>query len=235
MIVLVAVLVLVLAGLAAWYAYYRKQQRRASLASFAMQQGLAFSSEDPFGLIGYPFRLFSRGDGRGCENVVYGDWHGMPVQEADYWYYDETTDSQGRRSRSYHRFSVVIASVGVDTPQVSIERESVLSRLADHMGLHDIEFESEDFNRAFQVKAADREFCFKLVDARMMHWLLSTGGMFGFEVVGPWLLVHARRLPPTELIPLIGTARAFGDHIPQLVRTQYPGPSVATTQRGAEA
>jgi hypothetical protein len=230
----VVVLALLLVGLGVWYSYYRKQQRRQGLAAFASQYGLVFSPEDPFGLIGYPFRLFSRGDGRGCENVVYGEWKGIPIREADYWYYDETTDSQGRRSKSYHRFSVVIADVGIDTPPVSIAKESLLSRIADHVGLHDIEFESEQFNRVFQVKAGDREFCFKLVDARMIHWLLATEGTFGFEVTGPWLLVHRSRLRPTELIPLIGTAKAFGDHIPQLVRTEYPGSSATRAQKGAE-
>ena len=228
------ILALLLVGLGVWYSYYRKQQRRQGLAAFASQYGLVFSPDDPFGLIGYPFRLFSRGDGRGCENVVYGEWKGIPIREADYWYYDETTDSQGRRSKSYHRFSVVIADVGIDTPPVSITKENLLSRIADHVGLHDIEFESEQFNRVFQVKAGDREFCFKLVDARMIHWLLATEGTFGFEVAGPWLLVHRNRLRPTELIPLIGTAKAFGDHIPQLVRTEYPGSSDARAQKGAE-
>jgi hypothetical protein len=228
------ILVLALVVFGVWYSYHRKQQRRLALAAFAGQNGLVYSRDDPFGLIGYPFGLFSRGDGRGCENVVYGEWKGMPMQEADFWYYEQTTDSHGRTSKSYHRFSVVVANLGVDVPEVAIEKENLLTRIADHVGLHDVEFESEQFNRAFQVKTADREFCFKLVDARMMHWLVSTGGEFGFEIVGPWLLVHCGRLGPTELTPLIGTAKAFGDHIPQLVRMQYPGTS-ASTERGVQA
>ena len=76
------------------------------------------------------------------------------------------------------------------------------------MGLRDIDFESEAFNRAWNVKAEDREFAFKLVDARMMHYLMSTEG-FGYEVVGPWLLVYTKRLKPTELIPLLGSAEGI--------------------------
>jgi hypothetical protein len=231
--VLVVVLVLALVGLGVWYSYYRKQRRRQGLARFAGQYGLQYTQQDSFGILGYPFHLFSRGDGQGCENVVYGEWRGVPVQEADFWYYDESTDSQGHRSKSYHYFSVVVADVGVDVPGVSISKENMMTRLADHVGLRDIDFESEDFNRAFNVKSTDREFCFKLVDARMMQWLLSTDGGFGFETTGPWLLVFCKRLDPMGLIPLLGTAKAFGEHIPNLVRTEYPGQGAQ--KRGADA
>jgi hypothetical protein len=233
MAVLVIVLVLVLVGLGIWYSYYRKQKRRQELAAFAGQYGFVYSPNDAQGLVGYPFHLFSRGDGRGCENTLTGAWQQMPAVEADYWYYDESTDSQGHRSKSYHYFSVVVAQMGVETPAVSVEKENLLTRLADHVGLHDIEFESEDFNREFNVKSSDREFAFKILDARMMQWLLGTGGTFGFEVAGPWLLVYCKRLPPMGLVPLFGTAKGFTDHIPQLVRTEY-GPAASTeTERSS--
>ena len=128
-----------------------------------------------------------------------------------------------------------MAGVGIDAPaSVRISKESLLTKLADHVGLHDIEFESEQFNKAFNVKAQDREFCFKLVDARMMQWLLGTGGGFEFEVAGPWLLVACHRRRPMELVPLLGTAKGFGDHIPRLVRTEYPGKRATPMQEGAE-
>jgi hypothetical protein len=221
----VLLVILVLAAIAGgvYLSFYFKRKRREALAGFARQYGMTYSPDDTFGIVNYPFHLFSRGDGRGCENIMYGDWKGMPVQEADYWYYEETTDSNGRRSRSYSRFSVVVANAGVDVPAVSVEKENLMTRLADHVGLHDIEFESEDFNRAYNVKSGDREFCFKLIDARMMQWMLGTDGQFGFEVAGPRLLVYCKRRGPTELVPLLGTAKAFNDHIPNLVRTEFPG------------
>jgi Protein of unknown function (DUF3137) len=228
----VVVVAVILVAFGFWYSYQRKKKRRLALAGFAQQYGLHYSQDDPFGLVGYPFQLFSRGDGRGCENVLVGQFQGMPIREADFWYYDESTDSQGRTSKTYHYFSVVIADVAVDVPAVSLAKENLMTKLADHVGLRDIEFESEEFNRAFNVKAKDREFCFKLLDARMMQWLLTTDGKFGFETTGPWLLVYCKRVPPTGLIPLLGTAKAFGDHVPRLVRTEYPGQEV---QRGAEA
>jgi hypothetical protein len=221
MAVLLIILALVLVGLGIWYSYYRKAKRREALATFGLQYGLEYSREDTFGLTGYPFKLFSKGDGRGCENVLSGTWKDVQVIESDYWYYDESTDSEGHRSKSYHYFSVIMAGTGLDTPWVCIDRENLLTKIADHMGLHDIEFESEAFNKEFNVTSPDREFAFKLIDARMMHWLLGTEGGFGFEIAGPWVLVYCRRLQPMSLVPLFGSAREFVDAIPSLVRTEF--------------
>ncbi|HEY3210863.1 MAG TPA: hypothetical protein VGL18_13945, partial [Actinomycetota bacterium] len=167
---------------------------------------------------------------RGCENVVWGEWHGLTVKEADYWYYTESTDSEGHTSRSYHRFSVVLSDLPAFLPRVSIEKEKLLTRLADALSFHDIDFESEDFNRLFQIRAADREFAYKLIDARMIRWLLSTHGSFGFEVNGPNLLVWCGRLRPTGLVPLLGSAALFRDHIPRLVWNEYGTGSPASPE-----
>jgi hypothetical protein len=225
---------LVILGVVAWR-FYAKTRRREAMAAFALRYGFDFYAQDPFGLVDWPFRLFTAGDGRGCENVLDGRWQGLPVKAADYWYYTESTDSQGRRGRSYHRFSVAVAELGADMPPVSIQRENVLTRLAEHVGLRDVQFESERFNREFRVRAGDREFAFRLVDARMMQWLLTMGGGFEFEVSGPRLLVSCRPRGPEELVPLLGMAKGFDDHVPRLVWTEYGKGPPTSLDAGPEA
>ncbi len=219
--VLLIVVVLAVVAASVWFSAVRTRRRRSALASFAAAYGLRYSPEDPFGLVDYDFHLLDLGDGRGCENVVSGVWQGLPVKEADYWYYDRSRDAQGHTSKTYHRFSIVLADLEAIVPEVSIQKEGMLSTLAGHLGFHDLEFESEDFNREFRVSAGDREFAYKLVDARMMRWLLSTSGEFGFETNGSNLLVWCHRRRPTDLVPLVGTAKAFSDHVPNLVWSEY--------------
>jgi hypothetical protein len=214
------VVVIAAIGAVSYFSYTRAKKRRAELATFAAQYRLQYSRTDPFGLTRLGFRLLSLGDGRGCENVVWGEWQGMPFKEADYWYYTESTDSKGRRSKSYRRFSIVLADIDAFLPGAVIARENLFTRMADHTGFRDIEFELEDFNRRFNVKATDREFAYKLVDARMMQWLLNAG-KYGFEVFGGQILVYSGRHRPGELVPLIGTAKGFRDQIPRLVWSQY--------------
>lgn len=223
------VVVVVLFGAAIWFAIYLKKKRRQALAAFAARFGLQYSAEDPFGLLEYGFRLFRLGEGRGCENVLWGDWHDMPIKEADYWYYTESTDSKGHRSKSYKHFSVVIIDVEATLPPVSIQKENVFTRMADHLGFRDLEFESEEFNRRFQVKGTDRQFAYKLVDARMIRWLLGTEGDVGFESSGSALLAFSRRRKPTELVELLGMAGTFRRHVPRLVWSEY-GTNASPTQ-----
>jgi hypothetical protein len=219
--ILIFVLIALAVGAGLVYGFVQKQKRREALAMFALQNKLEYSRVDPFGLADSDFHLFRLGDGRGCENVVWGDWHGLAIKAADYWYYTETSDSHGRKSRTYHRFSVVLTDLPAFLPRVSVEKESLLSQMANALSFHDLQFESEEFNRLFQIRAADREFAYKLIDARMIRWLLSTRGVFGFEVSGPGLLVWCGRVRPTELIPLVGSAALFRDHIPRLVWNEY--------------
>jgi hypothetical protein len=219
----VAVIVLgaMAVGLGVWYSFYRKKLRREALGTFASRNGMTYSRDDPVGLLDYDFGLLRMGDGRGCENVVYGSWQGLPAREADYWYYTESSDGKGNRSRSYHYFSILIADIEANIPYISISKESILTRMADHLGFEDIQFESDDFNREFRVKSQDREFAFQMIDARMMQWLLTTEGAFGFEMRGPNVLVYCHRRRPTELVPLFGTAKLFNEHVPRLVWTEY--------------
>ncbi len=197
-------------------------KRRQGLALAARQLGLSFSAEDTQGCLGYPFALLQKGDGRGAENVMWG-WscQDTNVTEFDYWYYDESADEKGNETRSYYHFSCAVLPIAAQCAQLTLDRENVLTRIADHMGLHDIEFESEDFNRRFNVKCADRKFANDMIDARMMQWLVGVDHAFWFEVSGPWVLCSAKRRPLTELVPLLGTAEQFLEHVPRVVYELY--------------
>jgi hypothetical protein len=201
---------------------YLKAKRREAFRAFALQHGLQYAEGDPFDLVGWPFSLFRRGDGRGIENVMWGDWKGQPMQAFDYWYYTETTDSQGRRSRSYHRFSCALVDVPASFPHLEIGREGLFTRLADHLGMEDIEFELPEFNRRYNVKAKDRKFAYELLDNRMLAWLVDFDQGLAFEVVGNRVLAYGPRVKPPGLLGLIATAAMFRDHIPRVAWTLYP-------------
>lgn len=211
----------VLAIAAAYLSYHFKRKRREALALMATQLGLEYSPQDVVGCLGYPFALLARGDGRGTENVLWGTWQGVPVTEFDYWYYEESTDSKSRRSKTYYRFSCTVTQIEAQCAYLSLDREGVLTRLADHLGLHDIEFESDDFNRRFNVRCADRKFANDVIDSRMMQWLLGVDGAFRFEVSGTWVLCYSGRLRPMDLVPLLGNAKQFLDHVPRVVFELY--------------
>jgi hypothetical protein len=204
-----------------WWTYHRKQRRRQELAAMAIQLGLTYSPVDTQGCVDLPFALLKKGDGRGTENVLAGHWHGMPVTEFDYWYYEESRDTDGHTTRTTYRFSCAVTEIDAAMSPLAIERENLLTRLAGSLGFRDIDFELDEFNRAFTVKGGDRKFAFDFVDQRMMRWLLGTGSGFSFEACGRWLLVSSKRRRPTELVPLLGTLRQFRDQVPRVVFDLY--------------
>lgn len=229
---LIVVGILVLAGLAIWYSWYAKKKRREELAAAARQLGLQYSADDMFGSLALPFGLFDKGDGRGTENVLWGAWQGMDLREFDYWYYDETTDSEGHTSRSYSNFSCVVTQIQLTAAALSVTRENIFTRMADHMGLRDIEFESEQFNREFNVKSQDRKFANDVIDARMMQWLLQADDGFAFEMNGPYVLVYCKRLRPAELVPLLGMLQQYVGHVPKVAYSLYGDPAKAAELYG---
>jgi hypothetical protein len=203
------------------YAVRKAKRRREEFASWAASQGMTYSRTDPYGLTKLDFHLFGQGDGRGCDNVISGTWQGRDVRIADYWYYERSFDSQGRSSRTTYRFSVVLAAVDASLPPTRIEKENFLSRMADRLAMRDLEFESEEFNRTFEVRGRDREFAYKLIDGRMIEWLLRTAGPHCYEVSGPWAMAYCKQLEPSEVPALLHSVTGFIGQVPRLVWADY--------------
>ena len=201
--------------------YLAKKKRREGFAVVATQLGMEYWPEDPFGMLAEPFALFQRGDGQGIENVIAGTYESIDTKAFDYWYYEESTDSKGSRTRTYYRFDCVVVPIDAACSPLTIDNENVLTRLADALTFHDIQFESEDFNRAFNVKSPDKKFANDFLDARMMQWLLRHGEGTAFEIMGDRLLSYRRKLPPMEIVTLLGFSKAFLDHVPSVVFSLY--------------
>lgn len=206
-----------------WFQHVLKQRRRRAFRAFAAKAGLAFHPDDPFGTVHLPFALFDEGDGRGIENVCWGTAGDLEVRVFDYWYYDEHHDRDGTTTRSYRRFSCAVTALGaVRCLPTVIAPESLLTRLTDAIGFRDLQFESEDFNRAFQVSSSEDRFAYALVDPRMMEWLLAAGRGHRFEVAGDLVLVSTDRLDPTRLWDLLASARGFRVAVPSVLADLYP-------------
>jgi hypothetical protein len=219
---LIFVVVLIAVSVAAYLSYQSKRKRIQAFGALALQLGLTYTAGDPFGMLGEPFKLFGKGDGRGIENVIYGAYQGVDVRAFDYWYYTESTDSNGHRSKSYSRFDCTMLPLEAACSPLNIEHENVLTRLADHLAMHDIEFESEDFNKAFNVKSPDKKFANDFIDARMQQWLLQNGQGLSFEIVGDRLLCISSRIAPAQMPRLLTTAKGFHDAVPSVVADLYP-------------
>ncbi|MFL5797292.1 MAG: hypothetical protein ACJ77A_05095 [Actinomycetota bacterium] len=195
--------------------------RKRALERLAAQHGMTYSQFA--GSLGdYRFRLLRAGDTRMFMNVLSGPWNGIPVVVADYWFGGSRPSNpyrmrRRRRKSSSHQYSLAVLGVGARCPRVAIDRQAFPVTVAEHLGLGDIPFESEAFDRLFRVRSTDARFATELVDQRMMAWLLSTGGDYGFEVVGHSALVYCQFVDAAGIPTLLDTAAAFVRHIPDVV------------------
>jgi hypothetical protein len=148
--------------------------------------------------------------------VLSGTWNGVTLVYADYAF----TERSGRSSQTYV-FSTVVTDLGCVLPEVEVTARSMIGELADELGVHGLEFESEDFNRRFVVHSDDERFAFELVDARMMEVLLA--GPHDLHVhFGPnRMIVWGRRRSPAELQPILDAAAALDQRVPVVVRHDY--------------
>ena len=204
--------------------FYLRIRRRFEFMAFAANLGFQYSPSDPFGLQNLPFRVFTKGDVRRAENVAWGPWQGTPITVFDFVSYEEVRNPTNWRwkHRLSHRFSCAMVEVaGASFPRLRILPEGFFSRLADHVGFSDIEMESEEFNRRYQVIASERRFAYELIDARMIRWLLALDRPVSFEVVGKWILAYHGRVRPRRLLPLIGSAAGFRERVPRVAVSLY--------------
>src|SRR5690349_1028636 len=205
------------AGAVWWFQYQTKVQRRRALFALAQSIGFQFSIDDPHRTTDLPFDLFNKGVRRASENVMWGTYHDLPLRCFDYWYYDEQSDGRGGRTRQYHRYTCALLTIDAVCPELRLGHEGFFSRLGSAIGFKDIELEYDDFNRAFRVKCGDQRFAFSLLDGQMMEWLLHSDSFEALDVVGPWVLVVARKLPTDEWLALLTFAEQFHGHIPRVV------------------
>jgi hypothetical protein len=218
---LIGLFILVAIGLI-YYAVVTARKRREAFFALSVKLGLRYDVNDPFDTADLPFDLFGRGDRRRVENVLSGEAAGMRVRLFDYQYTVESTDSEGHSTSSTYRFSCAMAEIDADCPHLVVEKEGFLSSIARGLGFHDIEFESEEFNRAFKISSDDKRFAYAMLDARMMQWLMDEGGVCQYEVVGPLVLSYCKRVGPDEYENLLEVLRRFDAHVPTVLASLYP-------------
>ena len=188
------------------------------------QLHLTYSEEDPFGLLGYPFGLFHKGDGRGIEHVLHGAWQEVDVVAFDYWYYDESTDSKGGTSRTYHRFDCALLPMPADCPRLTHRPGEPVHAAGRCAQLPRHPVRVRGVQPRLHGHCEEPKFANDLIDARMMQWLQATGSgarLRGARATASWSPGprSTRRPSPSSW----ASREAFVQHVPKVVPSLYPG------------
>lgn len=183
---------------------------------------LRHSWKDRFGLRDLPFAMLGRlAPPWTIANVVWGRWEGLEVTVFDVW-------SAGRQfavpeqSGPGHEYRCVLIPFPGPWPAIVVEQERLTTRLADAVAMRDIAFESEEFNRSFDVRCADARFAHALIDGQMIAWLLAQEREWGFEALDGLLLGYTPIEGLTGTEAALSTVRGFLERLPSVAYSLFP-------------
>jgi hypothetical protein len=170
--VFVAVVVLIIIG--AIFNAIAQRKRREGLFMLAQRLNLNFDGgrnceiEPRFGFL----KQLEQGDDRYATNVLSGTYRQNEILAFDYHYATYHTDKNGTH-KDDHWFSFFILTMPAVFPDLTIRRENFFTKVAEVFGYQDIEFESAEFSRAFNVRSPDKKFAYDVCNAKMMEYLLA--------------------------------------------------------------
>lgn len=190
------------------------RKRRAGLQAVAERLGLQFEPRTTEGLERSLNRLqaLSEGSRPAVVNVLRGQYQGHDVRCFDF----VATVRRGKQTETIRR-GVAVLYLRAPLPRLLIAPENFLHKVAQVVGVSDIDFESDEFSRKFWVEAEDRKFAYDIVHPRMMEFLIERGPT-SWEIRGNVLChwTHGHFEPAEIEAGLDGLAR-FAGHIPDYV------------------
>ncbi|MCB0825451.1 MAG: DUF3137 domain-containing protein [Armatimonadetes bacterium] len=186
--------------------WWSEKVRGDQLAEYALLHGYTFRREVPTNTTGdwwgmlvgasqaptdgaAEVSLFNRGSSR---RVRYEFRRGTEHGELIIFEYQFTTGSG--KNRSTHTFSVAILDSRLAIPRVEIHPQTFLHVMGKGLGMQDIELESDEFNRAFVVKASEERFAFDFLTPEMMEWCLRQRFLSMEVVYGDFIIYQAGQL-----------------------------------------
>lgn len=195
--VLVVVAVLGI-GIAAYVSNLNKKKRQAAFAAWAAAHGFSYATEDeqyadpPWGA------PFGHGSDRRANDVLTGTVNDKAAVAFTHHYRVTTGSGKDRQTSDYYH-RVFALTLPKRLPELQVGTEGFLSTIARAVGVHDIEFESEDFNRQYKVQADDRKFASDVINPQMMQLLMDNQAP-GFHIIdGRILYVESGRVELTEV------------------------------------
>lgn len=143
------------------------ERRHREHAAWAEPRGWVHTREDAGLVDRWRGQPFGEGSARRATEVLRGTLDGFGATSFTYCWTTGTGESA-----QVHRRHVVAIDLPAALPLLELTPEGVSSRIARAFGGQDITFESDAFNRAWRVQAADLRFAHDVLHPRVMERLL---------------------------------------------------------------
>jgi hypothetical protein len=198
-VVLAVVVVLVVLGILFGSAAARK--RTQAMRDVALSLGLKFTATNDYTYDEqFPFlNKLCQGSNRYAFNILTGQFQRHPVALFDYHYETHSTDSKGRQQTHHHYFSFFILRHEKVFPELIIAREGWFGKVVQFFGFDDVDFESAEFSRKFEVRSKDKRFAYDICHAQMIEYLMRNDNL-SIEMERDCVtFFFANRLDPSQI------------------------------------
>jgi hypothetical protein len=218
---------LVLAAIAAYYAYQQQQKRREAMGALAAELGWQFvpdsdfSHDDEYA----HFEIFRHGHSRCAYNTLLGsitiDGKPWPAKMGDFLYKVTTSNGKTTTTHTYRLSYLILKLPYLGVPPLLVRREGMFDAVKNLFGFDDIDFESAEFSRRFFVKSPDKRFAYDVIHSGMMEFLLAGDPpTIDVEQGGCCLSDGKRTWTPEQFRATIDCARRFFELWPSHVVCQ---------------
>jgi hypothetical protein len=245
--ILLVVVACAAAALYLVYALHRYGGRERALRRHAAAESLRYSDVDPAGISKLRLPSFASAHGVRVSNVLSTSDDGERARAFDFALWRERTDaddgdllkslsdeafgfgpSTGGRTTRVHSAPRSGALVRVDAflPLCTITPASWMTRAFESVGIADIDFESDEFNRGWDVRCADRRFASVFVDAQLIDLILTLDHeqrtRVGVETFGNYVLLTAGLVRPDRMVQMLRAAQRIPSLLSSVVVDEYP-------------
>ncbi|GEN80377.1 hypothetical protein [Actinotalea fermentans] len=208
-----------------WY----QVRRNKAVKAWAAASGWTYVGTDP-SLVGrWDGEPFNQGHSRRTSEVMVGRWAGRPAVSFTYTY--RTGSGKDESTYSFHVLALPLPAY---LSTLELTPEDLGSRLAKAFGGQDIQFESEEFNRAWRVRSPNPKFAHDVVHPRLMERLMRADARgvclrLGGTDILTW---SAGQTVPERIAGRLGLMTAVVESVPRFVWQDHgydPGPPVVRT------
>lgn len=168
----VALVVVVIVAAVLFFSHQAHKKKVAEFTAYAGRRGWRYAERDDALVERFDGQPFGTGHGRRAYHVLRGRHRDRDVLAFEYVYKETTGSGDDRRTETYY-FTVVALGTPAFRPKLEVTREGLGRKLLGFVGIRDLQLESEEFNRAFFIKAEDDKFAYDILHPRMMEWMLA--------------------------------------------------------------
>ena len=217
--------------------------RDRAIRHLAATRGWRYAASDPVGIGDLRFRSFAGAKHALVTNVLTSEQGKGPVRAFDYSLLFERASSEGdglwsggedlfgfeptgppRVKKSYtRRRTGAVVHIDAFLPALTVSPATFISRAFETVGVSDLDFESVEFNRKWDVRCVDERFAWLFCDASMIDTILELGDGVTVETFGNYILFTRDLVGDAEaLLRFLEHVTRVPAHLNPLVREEYP-------------